>query len=349
VWLDITLPERAYTGAAPKLAFFDEVLRRTHTVPGVESASVVQGRPLGGGNSVATVAPEGALPAEGEQAPRVPFHVVASGYFEALRIPRLEGRDFAESDRASSPRVAAVSRAFAKKFWPGQSAVGKRFWMGRVAADAPLTEVVGVVEDVRQYGLGEEPIPMVYRALAQVPRASATLVIRHDGRSLADAIEQTRSTIWSLDSALPLDRAGTMDAQVSESIREPRFRAIALSAFGLLACVIACVGLYGALAWLVRARSREFGVRAALGASPDELRGLIVRRGLTLAGAGIALGLIAASFAAGFLSSMVFGISPTDAPTFAVAAVTMVLVAFAACWIPARRAASVNPHVILRD
>jgi ABC-type antimicrobial peptide transport system permease subunit len=140
-----------------------------------------------------------------------------------------------------------------------------------------------------------------------------------------------------------------MEAAVSRSIREPRFRATALSAFGIIACVIAAVGLYGTLAWLVRARSRELGVRIALGADVRELRSIIIRRGLLLAAAGIGLGLAAAAGTAGLMESMVFGISPIDVPTYAVAGAVMLFVAFGASWVPARRAARLNPIAILRE
>lgn len=349
VWLDLTLPERAYTGPLPKTAFFDDLLRRGRAVAGIESFSLIQGAPLGGGNSVATIAPEGRVPADGDQPARVPYHVVAPGYFDTMRIGRLDGRDFATSDRADSPRVAVVSRAFADRYWPGDRAIGRRFWLGRVAADAPLTEVIGVVEDVRQYSLAEAPIPVVYRAQAQVPRGTVTIVARHEGQSAVTAIDRIRATVRTLDLALALDRAGTMEAQVSASIREPRFRALALSAFSVIACVIACVGLYGSLASLVRARGRELGVRLALGAPTGALKAMVVRRGLLLAAAGIALGIAGGAAASTLIASLVFGISPIDPPTYALTAIVMLALAFAASWLPARRAARISPLEMFRD
>jgi predicted permease len=349
VWIDVALPERAYRGAEPKVAFFEQLLSGARTATGVESVSVIQGRPLGGGNAVTTVAPEEQLPAEGESAPRVPFHVVAPGYFAALKIPLLDGRDFVGDDRPTSPRVAIVTRAFADRFWPGSRAVGRRIRIGRIAADAPLVEVIGVAEDVRQYGLADPPVPIVYRALAQVPRGTATLVARHGDRPAARVIDDLRAAAWSLDSALTLDRAGTLDAELSRSIREPRFRAIALSAVGAIACVIACVGLYGSLAWLVRSRRRELGIRLALGADVADLRWIVLRRGLVLAGTGILPGLAAAAVAGQYLESLIFGVAPTDIPTFALAAAGMFGVAFLASALPARTAGSVRPIEVLKD
>jgi len=349
VWVDVSLPERAYAGPAAKVLYFDALLERLNASAGTGAVGLIQGRPLGGGNSVTTVAPEGELPLQGQQSPRVPAHVVAPGYFSVLRIPLLDGRDFNADDRSTSSRVAIVSRAFADRFWPGERAVGHRLWIGRIAAGAPSVEIVGVVEDVRQYRLDDAPGPMLYRAFSQVPRGNATLVVRHDGPSPTGMIDQIRAAAWSLDSALPLEHAGTMEAAVSRSIREPRFRAMALSAFGIIACVIAAVGLYGALAWLVRARSRELGVRIALGANARELRFIVMRQGLLLAGAGVVLGLAVAAATAGLMESLIFGISAIDGPTYAAAGAVMLFAAFCASWLPARRAARLNPIAILRE
>ena len=348
VWLDVSLPERLYPGPAPKVIFFDELIARARAVPGVVAASVILGRPLGGGNGVSTVAAEGSLPQAGAPTPRVPFHVIAPGYFDTLAIPRLDGRDIADADTATAPRVGIVNRAFADRFWPGERAVGKRFWMGRVAADAPLTEVVGVVENVRQYALADPPQPMVYRPLAQVPRGALSVVVRHDGRAPGGVIQQLRDAAWAIDPALPLGAGGTMDAQVWTSIREPRFRASALAVFGVVAATIAFVGLYATLAWIVRARHRELGIRLVLGAEAGQIRTLVIRRGLLLASLGIVAGLVVATVLADTLASMVFGIAPTDVPTFAAAAGGMLALAVVASWIPARRAAAVNPVEILR-
>ena len=349
VWMDVTLPERSYAGGPAKADFFENLTARANAIAGVEAIGVIQGRPLGGGNAVASVAAEGRLPGAGHEVPRVPFHVISPGYFDALHIARIDGRDFGSSDRATSPRVAVVSRSFANQFWPGERAVGRRFWMGRVAADAPLTEVIGVVEDVRQYALGSTPVPMVYRALTQVPRGAATLVARHDGSAPFALIERLREAAWAIDSALPLERSGTMDAAVASSIREPRFRAIAFSSFGAIACAIACVGLAGSLAWLARARRRELGIRVALGANAASVRSIIVRRGMTLAAVGVAIGLAGAAATTRYLGAMVYGISTTDLPTFIAAAIGLLAIAFAASHFPARKASSVSAIEILRD
>jgi putative ABC transport system permease protein len=348
VWVDVRLPAR-YADAPRRLAFYDDFLTRVRALNGVVSAGGIEGRPLGGGNAVATTLPEGRLPSEGERTPRLPWHAVTPGYFEAMGIPIADGRAIDADDRATSPRVAVISRAMADQFWPGERAVGKRFWHGRVAADAPLTTVVGVAEDVRQYSLAEPAPPVVYRPVAQGPRASLGIVVRHDGRSAAQVLQQVRDAAWAIDPALPLDNTGTMDAQLRTSIAEPRFRAAALSSFGLMAAIVASVGLYATLSWIVRARRRELGIRVALGADPAAVRAIVLRRGLALALFGAVGGLVIAAAVSRTMASLVFGITPTDLATFAGAAAAMLLVAGIASWIPARRAAKADPVAILKE
>jgi predicted permease len=350
VWMDVTLPAR-YADAAARLGFFDTLLTRLRATSGVDAAGAIAGRPLGGGNAVATMHPEGALPPDGQQVARVPYHAVSPGYFAAMRIPILNGRDVRDDDVAASPRVAIVSRSFAEQFWPGERAIGKRFWMGRVAADAPLTTVVGVVEDVRQYGLERPREPIVYRAATQLPRSALTIVARWRGGDETagrDAIDRMRATAWSLDPSLPLDRAGTMTAAVRESIGEPRFRTLALALFGAIATLLASVGLYATVAWMVRARRHELAIRVVLGADARGIRRLVIGHGMRLAMAGVGFGTAAAIAAAKLVESIVFGISATEPAVLAGAAVALLAVAFLACWIPARRVSDRDAVTVLR-
>ena len=348
VWLDVALPARAYTSGPSRATFLMTLVARTGAEPGVAQASFIGGRPLGGGNFVTSVAAEGRLPGQGQQPLRVPLHSVSKGYFETLAIPRLDGRDFDATDTAQSPQTAVVSRSFAERLWPGERAVGKRLWMGRVSADAPLTTVVGVVDDVRHYGLSEPGQPVIYRALTQLPIGHGSLLVRHSGRP-AETIQALRRAAWSLDGALPLERYGTMRDLVRAALGEPRLGAVLLGTFGAIAVAFACVGLYGTLAWVVRTRRREMGIRLALGAGAGDLRRLVIGEGLRLAGAGIGLGVVAALLLSRLLTSLVYDVSTTDLPTFAVTAAIMAGVAVVACWIPARRAARLDPIETLRE
>ena len=348
VWLDVALPTRAYTNGPSRTTFLTELVARAGAEPGVAQASFIGGRPLGGGNFVTSVAAEGRLPGQGEQPLRVPLHSVSRGYFETLAIPRRDGRDFDATDTAQSPPTAVVSRSFAERLWPGERAVGKRLWMGRVSADAPLTTVVGVVDDVRHYGLSEPGQPVLYRALTQLPIGRGSLLVRHSGPS-AETIQALRRAAWRLDGTLPLERYGTMRELVRAALGEPRLGAVLFGTFGAIAVAFACVGLYGTLAWVVRTRRREMGIRLALGAGAGDLRRLVIGQGLRLAGTGIGLGLVAALLLSRLLTSLVYGVSTTDLPTFAVTAAIMAGVAAVACWIPAQRAARLDPVETLRE
>ena len=348
VYLDVALPARTYPSAEKRTAFFSELLARAQSTAGVRNAALITGRPLGGGNFVTSVAAEGRLPQQGEQPLRVPFHVVSPGYFETLSIARLEGRDFDGSDTPQSPTTAIVTRSFAARLWPGERAVGKRFCMGRVAADAPLTTVVGVVDDVRQYGLAEAGQPMLYRALTQMPQRQSSVIVRHQGRP-ADMLQTLRRAIWQIDGTVPLDRYGTMTGAVRAALGEPMLGAVLFGTFSTIAVAFACVGLYGTLAWIVRARRREMGIRLALGASARDLTRMVIGQGIRMAAIGIVLGLAAATFASSLLSPLLYGVSAGDVPTFAAVAGLMIGVAALACWIPGRRASRVAAAEILRD
>jgi len=348
VWLNVTLPDRSYETPESKLAFYDEMLRRVRAQNGVRSAGAIHGRPLDRNNSIMSMLAEGPVPADPQQVPRVSWHSVTPGYFGTLGITLLDGRDVRETDVTGAMRAAVVSRAFAERFWPGERAVGKRFWMGNVASAAPTVTVVGVVEDVLHYGLGVQAEPMVYRPVGQAPRGWLGLVARHDGRDAGGLVRELRNTVWSLDPTLPLDEFGTMRDHVRASIGEPRFRAATLSMFSGIATVFAFVGLYATLAWVVRARRRELGIRMALGAKRTDVQRMVIRRGMVLAGLGIALGAAAAAAVSRTLSTMVFGVSTTDTVTFTLVAAGMALVALLACWVPARRAAATDPVRTLR-
>lgn len=348
VWIDINLPDR-YGTPARRLVFFDTLMPRIRALPGVVSAGAISGRPLGGGNAVATMQPEEVAPSAGGHIPRFPVHAVTSAYFAAMGIRLVDGRDVSDADRATAPSVAVVSRAFAQRFWPGERAVGKRLWVGRVATDAPLTTVIGVVEDVRHYSLASAAQPIVYLPIAQEQQRRFSVLVRHDGRAPAqEVLEQIRRASWSLDAALPLEVTGTMQTTVRASTREARFRAFALLVFAACAVIVAAVGLYGTLAWTVRARQREMGIRMVLGADRVVVHRLIIRRGMGLTLLGITLGLVIALMTSRVLESMVYGIGTTDSMSFAAATGSLLIVALVACAVPARRAASTDPAVTLR-
>lgn len=348
VWLDVRLPDR-YEAAEARAAFFASLLARLEGIPGVRAVGAIQGRPLDRNKSVTTVLPEGETVADGGRAPRTSWTVITPGYFDALRIPLLAGRAITEADGPGAPPAVVVSKAFADRFWPDQNAAGKRIRMGQISDDAPFLTVVGVVDDVLHFGLNTTAEPMVYRSYAQLPRTWLGVVVRHEGLAAASLIEALRDEVWAMDRTIPLEDFGTMESHVRASIGEPRFRVMALTAFSAIATILALVGLYATLTWLVRTRRRELGIRMALGAAAADVRSMVVRRGMSLAILGIGLGIVGALGAGRLLATMMFGITATDASTYAVVAAGMLGVSMLACWVPARRAGATDPARVLRQ
>jgi len=346
VWLNVSLPARRYESAAARQAFFERALEQVRALPGVREAGAIHGTPLDGNNSRTSVLPEGAAPANGEAALDVSFHSVLPGYFSALGIRLLEGRDVSSLDRTGSTPVAVVSEKFARHLWPGERALGKRFRFAE-NEDASFITVIGIAADVRHYGLAQDPEPMMYLPFAHFPRTWLGIAVKHEGAA-APLLGAMRAAIWTLDPALPLDAFGTMRERVSTSLGSQRFRTYLLSAFAAVALLLTFVGLYGTMAHLVRARRREMGIRLALGAAARDVRAMVVGRGMRIAAVGILLGTVAAFAATRLLASFVFGVSTTDPLTFAAGIAFMAATAFLACWLPARRAATIDPARTLR-
>jgi predicted permease len=343
-WLNVDLPSRRYPEAATRAAVFDRALEQVRALPGVRAAGAIHGLPLDGNRSLATVLPEGWVPTDAAEPPRVAFHSVLPGFFGALGIPLIAGRDVAESDRAGPP-VVVVSAALARRFWPGESALGRRLRFGDESA--PWITIVGVAGDTRHYGLAEEPEPIVYLHYARVPRNWLAIAVRHDGPA-APILDAMRQAVWSIDPDLPLDRFGTLRDVAAASLVEPRFRTAVLSFYAAIALALTFVGLYGTMTYLVRARRRELGIRLALGAATRDVYRLVLSRGLRIAAAGIGAGLLAAFLATRVLASFLFGIGTSDPATYAAGSAFLAAVALLACWIPARRAAGLDPVRTLR-
>jgi putative ABC transport system permease protein len=346
--VNVALPDRRYATEESRIAFFDALLDRVRNIPGVLTTGAVHGLPLDGNQSNIAVLPEGMTLAPGERPPTTRWTSITPGYFEALRIPLLEGRPFTSADIAGGDPVVVVSRSFANRFWNGEGAVGRRFRMGDVSGSTAPVTVAGVVDDVLHFGLDATAEPIVYRPFPQAMRGWLGVLVRYSGDADAAMLQTLRATIWSLDPALPLDTYGTMTGSVRSSIGPTRFRAAVLSAFSMIAALLSFVGLHATLAWTVRTRRREMVIRMALGAAAHDVRRMVVARGMMLATAGIALGLAGAIAATRLLASMLFGVTTTDLPTFALVAAGMLVVAFIACWFPARRAAATDPARTLR-
>jgi predicted permease len=337
--------------------FYRQLIDHARTVPGLESVGAVKHAPFRGNGERQGFVPEGMTIGAGEQPPTAAFIHVSDGYFATIGARVLQGREYDAADGAPGSRPPdgspgflsaapsiLVNRTLAERYFPNGSAVGRTL---RIAGtlDVPI---IGVIDDIRQTSI-EEPVgPTVYINNMMNSRVQVTLVARTRGEPLAMA-GAMRDAIWSLDREQTITSITTFDRLVGEAVARPRLLTVLLGLFGTLGMVLGAVGLYGVLAYLVNSRRREIGVRIALGAPRGAVLGMVVRRGLLMAGAGTVLGLAVAFALTRYLREVLFGVEPTDAFTFAVVALGMLVVAMLASAVPARRAATVDPAIAFRS
>ena len=326
--------------------FYLDAIDAARQVHGVRAAAVASIVPLAGGSGVLlTVFPEGHEQASTAHGSLITFDDVSPGYFGTIGVPIKEGRDFTAFDRMERPPVAIVNEAVARQLWPGQSALRKRF---TIVQSPVLYEVVGVIADSVFGAIGESPQPVIYRPIGQEYAPAAALVVRTTGDPAA-VVGDLRARIKSLDSTRPLRDAAILSEQIEQGLWAPRMGAALLGIFGLLALALAAIGIYGVMAYTVTLRTQEIGFRIALGARPADVLGLLVGQGMTLALAGLAIGLGAAVALGQLVAQLLFGIVPHDPLTLASVAIGLAAVALAACLVPARRATRVDPMVALRS
>jgi len=339
----VALPVDQYQSPERQGAFFHQLAERLGALPGVTSAGVAASMPFAGNSMMISVHVEGQAPEELTlgNAPIARVNSVTPGYFQALRIRLLEGRLLDERDGAGAPPSVVVNQAFVRRFFKGESPIGHRINLDKTWM------IVGVVADTKQRGLASETLPEVTATVEQWPRFMMTLVLRTDlePSSLASAV---RKLVSELDKNLPVYAVRTMDEALAAQVASARFNAGALAAFAALAVLLAAVGIYGVMAYAIGQRTHEIGVRMALGAQPRSVRRMVLKQGLRLALAGVAIGVAASFGLTRLLTSMLFGVKPTDPAVFAGVAVALVAVALAACWIPSHRATQVDPVVALR-
>ena len=345
---ELNLPRSQYSDPTVASALFDQVLARTAARPGVEAVGLVSSLPLTPGESLIAFRIQGqAAPSSREEMTAARPQLVSPGYLDAIGLRLIAGRFITDEDTESSPRVFVVNEAFASAYFPGEEAVGQRLNLGR----GEPTEIVGVVGDVRHRGLDSQPQPELYFSYRQsllgrgVPRVS--IVARATGDPLV-LVPFLRQDILDLDPNLPIDNVMTMGARLSSSVAQPRFYALVLGVFAAGALALAMVGIYGVLAYTVSRRSREIGLRMALGADRSGIRNMVVRQGALLVGVGVALGLAGALVTTRALESLLFGITTLDLPTLIGVPALLIMVALAACYLPARRATRVEPMDALR-
>jgi putative ABC transport system permease protein len=325
-------------------AVYEQTLQRVSAMPGVRSATLAASLPLGFGGSRRGTIIEGYKPQPGEDT-ETSFNVVGPSYFETMRVPILRGRTITDRDRPGAPLVVVVNEAFARRYWPGQEALGKRISIS--GPGGPFREVVGVAQTGKYNTLGEDPRPFYYVPLWQDFRNEATLQVKLGGDPQS-MIGPIRDVIRAVDPALPVFQAQTMDDQMSVAMLPARIAGYLLSAFGALALLLASVGIYGVMAYSVEQRTREIGVRMALGARRADVIGLILGNAGRLTGLGLALGCGAALLLTRFVQTLLYGITPTDPMTFAGALLMLSGASLIASYLPAWRATRVNPVSALR-
>ena len=331
-------------------AFFREVVAHISSLPGVSSASAVASLPLTGHNISSSIEIEGQSTPMGSR-PSADFNAVEPNYFRTLGTAFVAGRDFTERDDSKSTPVVIVNRTLARRFFPDQDPIGKHIrpgiGNGYGPGEPPMREIVGVIGDVKQGGLGSEAAPEVYAPFAQSPFGTLFLVVRTevDPRGI---VEPARRQVAALDKNAPIYHVETLDQYFAQSAGPTRFITLLLSGFAGLALLLACLGIYGVISYIVVQRTHEIGVRMALGAQKSDVLRLVVSHGMVPALSGLGIGIIGALELTRFMSSLLYGLKPTDPATFIAVSLLLTAVALLACYIPARRATRVDPLVALR-
>jgi predicted permease len=345
---ELTLPATKYTDQPQIVALYQKALQSIRSLPGVESAGITATTPLGG----ATESTSLRLPDHPMQDPKARafsnYTMISPGYFAAAGTPILRGRDFLDSDTADSQPVTIINSAMAKKFWPGEDAIGKQ--VAPASKKYPAETIIGVVADVKRLSLREDPPPEMYVPYNQKvwPSLFTMDVILRTKVDPASLTDDVRNALRAVDPDLPLAKITTLKTIVDDSMTLPRFAMLVLGSFAGLALLLASVGMYGVISYFVGQRTREIGLRVALGAQRRDVFGMVLSQGARLAAIGIVLGLLAALAATRMMASFLYGVQPIDPLTFAALPFLLLSIALLACYVPARRAMRVDPMVALR-
>jgi len=343
--LQFRLPQGKYPKPDDIARFFKAAIERVRAVPGVESAALVRAVPFSGNGGTVGYLVEGKPVSDPTQMPQARFHLVTPDYFKTMRIPLLKGRDFTDRDDLQTPLVAVVNETFAKRAFTGEDPIGKRFTTPQT--QGPVT-IIGVVGDAKHYTSTEPAMPQLYAAHYQVPLIFSSLVARTKGPAMA-VTNDVRKAIWSVDKDQPVWAVASLEDTVARTQGQSRFLALLLGIFAGVALLLAGVGIYGVTSYAVAQRTHEIGIRLALGASAERVLREVVGRGARLTLVGAIAGLAGAIGMARLASAVLFGVRPTDPAALGGAALVLAVVSIAACYIPARRAARVDPVIALAD
>jgi len=355
---DVSLPAAKYSGTATR-AFFDELITRLRTHAGVTSAAAAEYLPFSGADSATGFFVDGRAPAAPGNDLRTHYRSVTSDYFGTMGMTLRSGRGLGDRDGADAPAVAVINETMARRYWPNENAIGQRMAITlealRFRRDGPPTldvpaamrEIVGVVADVKHAGVQVDAFPEVYVPFAQRPVRAMTIVVRTAG-DLGALAAAARRVTGALDPDQPIARVSAVADLVATSIAQPRFNVLLLSAFAAMALLLAIVGVYGVMAYSVSLRRHEIGVRLALGGQPRDIASLLVREGMRSTFAGLIVGLGSAVMIGRGMTGLLFGVSSTDPLTLTMVALFLLGVAFASCYVPARRAAHLDATLVLR-
>ena len=347
---ELTLPDTRYKEDPERIAFFDQLTSKLRALPGVRSVAAVMGLPLSGLDFIISFEVEGRPPVPPAQQPAMQVRVATPEYFTTIGVPVKRGRGFTDDDRAGTPRVVVITEAAARQFFPGEDPIGKTIKLGWGRGPGKPRAgglVVGVVGDMKDSGLDEANPPQIYMPFRQWPVSFMAVVMKTalPPTSLAEA---ARTQVLAVDPNLPVSNVSTLDAIVAKSISQQRFYMLLLAIFASVALVLAAIGIFGVLSYAVAQRTREIGIRMALGAPGGTVIGLIVTQAMLLVVSGVIAGTVLALFLSQTMTKMLFDIKPTDPTTFVSVAAVLAAVALLASYLPARRATRVDPIVALR-
>jgi putative ABC transport system permease protein len=340
--MNVSLAGSKYRETSQRMAFCQQAVQRLASAPGGQGAGITLGLPMSGSSS-RYFQIEGRPPQPPGQGYNANVNLATGDYFRTMGIPLIRGREFNEGDVMGSLPVVIINQKMAQQFWPDEDPIGQRMGSG----SEPLRTVVGIVGDVRQAALETEPRAEFFYPFFQVDFGSGTFVVRTAGDPKA-TIGAVRSEFQAVDKDQPVARISTMEEVLAQSVAPRRLNMLLLGVFAGVALVLAAVGLYGVMSYSVTQRTREIGIRMALGAARGDVVKLIVGQGMVLAGVGVAIGLLASLFLTRLMSSLLYGVSATDPATFAIISLILAGVALVACFVPARRATKVDPMVALR-
>jgi predicted permease len=345
---ELSLPESSYSDATRITAFYQQLLHSAAAMPGVKEAALATNLPASNvDNEMTLFNIEGRPPAKPNETPSADLLTASADYFPALRIPLMAGRLFSDSDNRAVERVAVISRSMADRFWPGEEAIGKRIRLGAPDSNDPWLKIVGIVGDIRQNWWNPSARPAIYTAFLQSPRHAMTIVLRVD-RNPASYAAPLRDAVRQMDRGLALTGINTLETEVVDSIGIIRILGILMAVFGLVALMLSSVGVYGVLSESVAQRTRELGIRLALGADPRDLMKLVLGHALKLTGTGLAIA-VPVSFAVGrVMANVIFGVVNANFTVVVGFTLLLIAVALVAGYFPARRALRIDPVIALR-